>query len=1005
MSSEPTTNGEVLEVYEVWLNSYLTGDVKTYDQYLDDEYRFIGSTANEEFLSRKETTKFFEATSDQLAGKTDVRNSTRTVQQMGDLVFITQLLDAWFLKETDWFYYGRFRFTSVLRKRENEWKFIYQHFSTPDSKADAGDTIGYDKVNKENVELRDAIKRRTIEIEHKSRELEIEAALERVRSRSMEMRNSEELAEVIQVVYRQFLRLKIPVDHAGFILDYKERDDMHIWLADHQQGVPSEITIPYFDSPHWNSFVEAKSKGENFFANLLDFEEKNKFYNDLMGLIPSMPEETIQNIFGKRGLTISTVLLDNVGLYIENYSGTPFTDEENATLMRFGKVFQQAYTRFLDLQKAESQAREGKIQLALERVRMVALGLSRSEQMLEVAKSLYEQLLELGFTNMRNAIIDINNEDGDTFTDYDYSHEMSGTITQMSYYDDPTLQGQFQKMSTTTDDFFELVLEGEELEDLINMRIKNGEDEDVRLLNIDQLTYNLFSFGNGAIGISNFGILSTEEKAILDRFRNVFTFAYKRYNDLASAEAQAREVQIELSLERIRAQVTGMQESTDLLDIVVAMRSEFVNLGYEAHYFWHMHWLPYTYKKAMTSGDGAKIGMVMTLPRHIHGDIPTVANWEKSKEPIFVLAMDVDVAVDYIDKMITLGDFELVDPQAPSLDDIRHIGGLTFVMARTTHGEIGFSLPGVVPNPPKEAVDTLVRFAGVFDLAYKRFEDLKTAEKDLIEIKKARQKAESALTELKATQAQLVQQEKLASLGQLTAGIAHEIKNPLNFVNNFSEVSVELIDEALEELGSLEDSDTKEEITAILNSVKGNLTKVNEHGSRADSIIKSMLQHSRGGSGKMESTDLNKLVKEYTNLAFHVMRAGKNPINAEIDLQLDPKIKAVPMIGEDISRVVLNLTNNAFDAMRETANTRPPKLSVRTILDSKSIHIELEDNGPGIADDIIDKILQPFFTTKKGTEGTGLGLSITNDIIKAHGGQLNIQSIPGKTIFQIHLTL
>jgi signal transduction histidine kinase len=278
-------------------------------------------------------------------------------------------------------------------------------------------------------------------------------------------------------------------------------------------------------------------------------------------------------------------------------------------------------------------------------------------------------------------------------------------------------------------------------------------------------------------------------------------------------------------------------------------------------------------------------------------------------------------------------------------------------------------------------------------------------------IKGARAKAEKALKELKAAQSQLIQSEKMASLGELTAGIAHEIKNPLNFVNNFSEVSVELIDEALEELelvktrhSSSPDNESLEEITAILNDVKGNLTKVHEHGTRADGIVKSMLQHSRGGSGKMEPTNLNALVKEYVNLAFHGMRAGKNPINAEIDLQLNPKIKTVPMIGEDFSRVVLNLCNNAFDAMRPTADKRPPKLSVRTKLDSKSIHIEVEDNGSGIPNEIKDKILQPFFTTKKGTDGTGLGLSITNDIIKAHGGQLDIQSQPGQTIFKIHLT-
>lgn len=197
----------------------------------------------------------------------------------------------------------------------------------------------------------------------------------------------------------------------------------------------------------------------------------------------------------------------------------------------------------------------------------------------------------------------------------------------------------------------------------------------------------------------------------------------------ADLHLKNRELEIEASMERIRAQATAMKESSDLLDIVVTMRTEFVKLGHEAHYFWHMRWLPEKYEKAMTSGDGSRIGMVMTLPRHIHGDIEPVADWEKSDEPTYILAMDADIAVDYVDKMISLGDFEQVDPQAPSLDDVRQIGGLTFIMARTTHGEIGFSLPGVVPDPPKDAINTLVRFAGVFDLAYKRFEDLKAAER------------------------------------------------------------------------------------------------------------------------------------------------------------------------------------------------------------------------------------------------------------------------------------
>ncbi|NBB77151.1 MAG: GAF domain-containing protein, partial [Bacteroidetes bacterium] len=267
------------------------------------------------------------------------------------------------------------------------------------------------------------------------------------------------------------------------------------------------------------------------------------------------------------------------------------------------------------------------------------------------------------------------------------------------------------------------------------------------------------------------------------------------------------------------------------------------------------------------------------------------------------------------------------------------------------------------------------------------------------------QKMRGALNELKAAQEQLVQQEKLASLGQLTAGIAHEIKNPLNFVNNFSDLSIELVDEVREEMNIL--SFENGEINMILNDIEANLKKIHEHGSRADGIVKSMLQHSRGGSGERELTALNELIREYTNLAFHGMRAGKHPINVDIDLDLDESLKPIPLIAEDFSRVILNLCNNAFDAMRDKLNagdhgTWEPKLTVRTRQNHNNVTVEVEDNGPGIPKEIKDRILQPFFTTKKGTEGTGLGLSITNDILKSHGGEIKIESDPGAfTRFQL----
>jgi two-component system, NtrC family, sensor kinase len=285
-------------------------------------------------------------------------------------------------------------------------------------------------------------------------------------------------------------------------------------------------------------------------------------------------------------------------------------------------------------------------------------------------------------------------------------------------------------------------------------------------------------------------------------------------------------------------------------------------------------------------------------------------------------------------------------------------------------------------------------------------EELEQKRKAIEETNLALQKS---LEELKAAQNQLIQQEKLASLGQLTAGIAHEIKNPLNFVNNFSEVSLEMVDEAIEELRLVGHNTHAVETIAILTDIKANLTKIHEHGSRADGIVKSMLMHSRGGTGTLEPTDLNGLVREYVNLAFHGMRAGKHVINVDIDLDLDESVGQVPLIAEDFSRVILNLCNNAFDAMREMGEgikdkneEFAAKLSVRTKRDGDKVSIEIEDNGIGITADIKDKILQPFFTTKKGTQGTGLGLSITHDIIKAHGGNMDVLSKPGQTLFTIN---
>jgi signal transduction histidine kinase len=255
---------------------------------------------------------------------------------------------------------------------------------------------------------------------------------------------------------------------------------------------------------------------------------------------------------------------------------------------------------------------------------------------------------------------------------------------------------------------------------------------------------------------------------------------------------------------------------------------------------------------------------------------------------------------------------------------------------------------------------------------------------------------QDTVAELKATQTQLIQAEKMASLGELTAGIAHEIQNPLNFVNNFSDINAELAGEILDAAakGDLE------EVKALAEDIKSNQGKISEHGKRADSIVKNMLQHSRISSGAKEPTDLNKLADEYLRLAYHGFRAKDKSFNTNIRTNLDPYLPSVPVVPQDIGRVLLNLFNNALYAVNErkkmSGEVYEPEISLSSQSNNGNVILTVTDNGPGIPDHIREKIFQPFFTTKPTGEGTGLGLSLSYDIVKAHGGEIKVESTEGE---------
>jgi two-component system, NtrC family, sensor kinase len=262
-------------------------------------------------------------------------------------------------------------------------------------------------------------------------------------------------------------------------------------------------------------------------------------------------------------------------------------------------------------------------------------------------------------------------------------------------------------------------------------------------------------------------------------------------------------------------------------------------------------------------------------------------------------------------------------------------------------------------------------------------------------LKEQKNKVENTLQELKSTQSQLIQSEKMASLGELTAGIAHEIQNPLNFVNNFSELSNELI----EEMKAAFKNGEPEEGFSIADDIRQNLEKINHHGKRAAAIVKGMLQHSQSTSGVKESTNINTLADEYLRLAYHGFKAKENAFNAALETDFDPSVGKIDIIPQDIGRVLLNLINNAFYAVNEKSKLANPDYEPTVWLDTKRkadiIEISVRDNGNGIPDKIKEKIFQPFFTTKPTGQGTGLGLSLSFDIVKSHGGELSVEAKEG----------
>ncbi len=1026
--------------------------------------------------------------------------------------------------------------------------------------------------------------------EAQAREAHIETALERVRSRSMAMQNSEELKEVIRVIFDQLALLDINAEHAGIVVDYEPKKDWHFWVAD-TQDIPAKITVPYLGLVWDGQFTEAKAEGTDFFTTQLDFEEKNSFYEQLLPHIEGLTQKARDFYFSCPGLAASTVIRRDIGLYIENFSGIPYTEEENSILMRLGGVFQQTYTRFLDLKKAEAQAREAQIETALERVRSRTMGMQNSDELREVVLLINEQLQQLQFESKACNIIILDKETGDAnywvsgFTKDIYPVSYPVPYLDHPYYEAllaPWKKGEpyvvYQYHGTQKRNFDKRFFSETDFKD-VPAEAKEA------MMSLPEVTLSTAYFANGAIQVLGPEALENEKALILQRFAKVFDQTYTRFLDLKKAEIQAREAQIELGLEKVRTRAMAMQRSSELSDLVNIVFEELTKLDFALNWCminiidapglcntvwasnadtekspesYHMLFEDYPFHHAMMEGYlNRKSKFIYTIegeekrvyddylftqtefrkaPQEAQeasramekyvcsfsfsnfGGLQTVGNEPLSDSNLDILerfgrvfdltytrfndlliaeaqAREAQIetalervrsrtmAMQHSDELAEAS--HLLDQEVRGLgiktwgcafhiyrenDSIEWFGneaGLlpTYTVPREgifkqyyergqkgeslfvkeiagaeciAHYEYMSTLPvvgdvlkqlkktnGSFPSyqidhvayfnygyllfitreEVTEAHEIFKRFAKVFEQTYTRFLDLQLKEEQAVKLVEEKQRLEETLSDLQATQKQLIHSEKMASLGELTAGIAHEIQNPLNFVNNFSDVSRELLEEMIEELKKGD----VEEVDAIAQDVIQNLEKINHHGKRADSIVKGMLQHSRSGDGKKEPTNLNALADEYLRLAYHGLRAKDKAFNASMETDFDPALPKIEVVPQDIGRVLLNLITNAFHAVNERKEKEPdeyePTVWVQSRKTADGVEISVRDNGGGIPATIRDKIFQPFFTTKPTGEGTGLGLSMSYDIInKGHGGEIKMETAEGKgTVFKIVL--
>jgi signal transduction histidine kinase len=824
--------------------------------------------------------------------------------------------------------------------------------------------------------------------ERQARESQIEAGLERVRSRAMAMQSSDDVGAATSVMFSELDRLSIETMRCGILIIHEDQT-MEVWTSGTgRDGQVTKVagTLDMTIHPLLQGIYRAWEEKEEHFIYKLEGSDMEEYYK----VVSESPNYSMPTNMTHLPRHYSNIYLFEEG-GIFTFTVQPHTEETKQVIKKFTAVFSLTFRRYQDLKNAEFQARESKIEAALERVRAKAMAMQNSKDLESTASIVFSELHKLGINPLRSGVGLLTRDSKNallyaaTATPGNDSLNLVGVIDMTLH---PSLQMQYNAWLKMEDYF--LVLGGNELKSYYEVLSARTS---ISSLPADQLVQEeygyYFAFSEGTFYSWSHHPYSENEIKILVRFKSIIDLTFRRYIELQKLEANARDARKQASLDRVRGEIASMRSAEDLQRITPLIWHELTSLGVP-FFRCGVFIVDESIDKVqayLSTPEGHSLG-VLNLAFDANEVTQNVVGYWR-KQQVYREHWNQEQFIQWMQSIIAQGQIKetkdyqgsVTPPESLDLHFINFKQGMMYV--GNTH-----------PLEQQE-VDLVKTLADTFAIAYSRYEDFK-------QLEDAKNHVESTLNKLKSTQSQLIQSEKMASLGELTAGIAHEIQNPLNFVNNFSEVNKELL---LEMIGEI-DKGNLEEVKALAKDVIDNQEKINHHGKRADGIVKGMLQHSRSSTGIKEPTNVNVLADEYLRLAYHGLRAKDKSFNASMDTDFDERIGTINIIPQDMGRVILNLITNAFFAVTEKKKLlnvesqagKPfePRVTVKTKKAAGNVEIRVIDNGTGIPQKNLYKIFQPFFTTKLTGQGTGLGLSLSYDIVKAHGGELKVATKEGE---------